>query len=72
MQKIRPITVAILAQGTHWAVAISQAFFNFEALIDHAVLIYLSKLVTYLFDSKRFSLAAIPCRMHRISSDLRS
>ena len=39
------ITVAILAQGTHWAVATSQAFFNFEALIDHAASNYLSKIV---------------------------
>ena len=33
MLLLTSVTVAILAQGTHWAVAISQAFFYIHTLI---------------------------------------
>ena len=81
-------TVAILAQGTSWAVAVTQAFLsmgsNPRTPLSHLPRSQLCSSGRCLPQCKSFfhehiragrlqcSLTAIPRRMHRISSDLRS
>jgi hypothetical protein len=64
------VTVAILAQGTSWAVAVTQAFLGGGSSPG----MYPCPRGMYVMHPNRtpLSLTAIPRRMHRISSDLRS
>lgn len=63
------VTVAILAQGTSWAVAVTQAFLSMGS--SPGMDPYAD---AYAKNARQlpFPLTAIPRRMHRISSDLRS
>ena len=64
------VTVAILAQGTSWAVAVTQAFLCGGSSPG----MYPCPRCMYVIHANQIplSLTAIPRRMHRISSDLRS
>ena len=64
------VTVAILAQGTSWAVAVTQAFLGGGSSPG----MYPCPRRMYVMHANQIplSLTAIPRRMHRISSDLRS